>query len=48
MITDSHFDTKANPAGETAHHVDTNINYPIFYRTGHAQISSPLFLCAKK
>ena len=40
---DCHFDAKNYSAGETAHNVDTNINYLIFCRTGHAQISSTLF-----
>lgn len=38
-----HFDVKNYSAGETVHNDDTNINYLIFCRTGHAQISSALF-----
>lgn len=47
---DCHFEVKNYPAGETVHNDDMNINYLIFCRTGHIQISSTLFhdeiLCA--
>lgn len=47
---DCHFEAKSHPAGETVHNDDTNINYLIFCRTGHARITSTLFhdeiLCA--
>ena len=47
---DCHFEVKSHPAGETVRNDDTNINYLIFCRSGHARISSTLFhdeiLCA--
>ncbi len=47
---DCHFEVKSHQAGETVRNDDTNINYLIFCRTGHARISSTLFhdeiLCA--
>lgn len=47
---DCHFEVKSYPAGETVRNDDTNINYLIFCRSGHARISSTLFhdeiLCA--
>lgn len=47
---DCHFEVKSHPAGETVRNDDTNINYLIFCRTGHARITSTLFhdeiLCA--
>ena len=47
---DCHFEVKSYPAGETVRNDDSNINYLIFCRSGHARISSTLFhdeiLCA--
>lgn len=47
---DCHFEVKSHLVGETVRNDDTNINYLIFCRTGHARISSMLFhdeiLCA--
>ncbi|WP_227472024.1 helix-turn-helix domain-containing protein [Parabacteroides bouchesdurhonensis] len=47
---DCRFDVKIHLAGEIVRNDDTNINYLIFCRTGHARISSTLFhdeiLCA--
>lgn len=47
---DCHFEVESHPAGETVRNDDTNINYLIFCRSGHARISSTLFhdeiLCA--
>lgn len=47
---DCHFEVKNHSAGETVRNDDTNINYLIFCRTGHARITSTLFhdeiLCA--
>lgn len=47
---DCHFDVKNHLAGEIVRNDDTNTNYLIFCRTGHARISSTLFhdeiLCA--
>lgn len=47
---DCHFEVKSHLVGETVRNDDTNINYLIFCRTGHARISNTLFhdeiLCA--
>lgn len=40
---DCHFEVKNHPAGETVRNDDTNINYLIFCRNGHARITSTLF-----
>lgn len=40
---DCHFEVKKYSAGETVRNDDTNINYLIFCRTGHARITSTLF-----
>lgn len=39
---DCHFEVGSHPAGETVRNDDTNINYLIFSRSGHAWITSTL------